>query len=277
MYPPPADAPADIPGLEFAGEVDALGPGASRFHLGERVMGLVGGGAYAEKLVIAERAALPMGAKMDFVSAAAIPEAFVTAFDALVLQAGLEAGDQLLIHAVGSGVGTAAVQIGKLLGARVLGTSRSLEKLGRCKTLGLDVGLHLTEPRFAEEVKRLTEGRGADVILDLVGGDYLEENVSAMAVGGRQMVVGLLAGLTGTLPLATLLNRRLTIRGTVLRSRPLVEKIALMAAFEGQMLGNLDDGKLAPVVEAALPASQVQEAHRRLEANATFGKIVLTW
>lgn len=277
LYPPPPDAPKDIPGLELAGEVEALGPGTYRFEPGDRVMGVVSGGAYAEKLVLHERAALRVPASMEWPIAAAIPEAFLTAFDALILQAELKPGEWVLIHAVGSGVGTAALQIAKMLGARVIGTSRSGDKLSRCSALGLDAGLALKEPLFAEEVRSLTGGAGADVVLDLVGGSYLEENVAAMAPKGRQIVVGLMAGNFATLPLGLLLARRLTVRGTVLRSRPLEEKIALAQAFERQMLPQFEAGRLRPVIDTILPAGDVRRAHERLEANATFGKIVLAW
>lgn len=278
LYPPSPDAPEDIPGLEFAGEVEAAGPRATRFKLGDRVMGVVGGGAYAEKLVLHERAAVRAPAAMDWPFAAAIPEAFLTAFDALLLQAELEPGERLLVHAAGSGVGTAALQIAKGIGALVLGTSRSPDKLTRCAALGLDAGIVPTkEVRFADEVRRLTGGAGADVVLDLVGGSYLEESVAAMAPRGRLILVGLMAGSHASVPLGLVLTRRLTLRGTVLRSRPLEEKIALAQAFERQMLPQFERGRLKPVVDEVLPVADVKRAHERLEANATFGKIVLVW
>ena len=277
LYPPPPDAPQDIPGLELAGEVEALGPRAGRFRLGARVMALVGGGAYAEKVVLHERAAISVPRALDWAAAAAVPEAYLTAFDALLNQAGLRPGERVLIHAVGSGVGTAAVQIAHLAGAWTLGTSRTEDKLRRCSALGLDHGLLLREPRFADEVRRATGGAGADVVIDLVGGDYLEENLLAMAPGGRQIVVGLVAGSVGKQSLALLLARRLTVRGTVLRARALEEKLALAQQFERLMLPQLESGALRPVLDEVLPAADVKRAHERLEANATFGKIVLTW
>ncbi|MBI5545203.1 MAG: NAD(P)H-quinone oxidoreductase [Deltaproteobacteria bacterium] len=277
LYPPPPDAPADIPGLEFAGEVEALGAKATRFQVGEPVMGIVGGGAYAEKVVLHERAAMRVPSGMELAQAAAIPESFMTAFDGLLRQGELKPGERLLVHAVASGVGTAAVQVGRLVGASVLGTSRSADKLARCRVLGLDVALHLEEPRFADEVRHATGGAGVDVVLDLVGGSYLEESVAALAPRGRLVVVGLLAGNLGKLPLGLLLTRRLTIRGTVLRSRPLEEKIELAQAFERQMLPQFESRRLVPVLDEAMSVAEVRRAHQRMEANATLGKIVLTW
>jgi putative PIG3 family NAD(P)H quinone oxidoreductase len=277
LYPAPPDSPADIPGLEFAGVVEVLGPRASRFKVGDKVMGVVGGGAYAERLVLHERAAVRSPAGMDLTQAAAIPEAYFTAFDALILQAGLRSGERLLIHAVGSGVGTAAVQVARLIGARTLGTARSEEKLRKAQRLGLETAIVAREPKFAEEVKKATGGAGVDVVLDLVGGAYLEENVRALAPRGRQVVVGLVAGTSAPLNLGALLAKRLEIRGTVLRSRPLEEKIAVAQAFERQILPALDSGALRPVVDEVMPMAEVQQAHRRMESNETFGKLVLVW
>ncbi|MGI5861066.1 MAG: NAD(P)H-quinone oxidoreductase [Myxococcales bacterium] len=276
-YPAPPGSPKDILGLELAGEVEACGPAVTRFRPGDRVMGIVGGGACAERLVIHERAALPVPRGLGFAEAAAIPEAFLTAFDAALLQGGLKPGEWLLVHAVGSGVGTAAVQLARLVGARTLGTARSEEKVARARELGLDEGIVLGKPQFSDEVKRRTGGAGADVVLDLVGGAYLEENIRAMAPLGRLIAVGLVAGSSASLPLGLLLAKRLTLRGTVLRSRPLEEKIALALAFERQILPHFESGKLRPIVDRILPMAEVAEAHRLIEANATFGKLVLTW
>jgi NADPH:quinone reductase-like Zn-dependent oxidoreductase len=241
-------------------------------------MGIVGGGAYAEKLVLHERAAVRVPAGLDWAQAAAIPEAFFTAFDALFLQADLRPGERLLVHAVGSGVGTAAVQLGKLIGATVWGTARSAGKIDRARQLGLDLGLVVSSPRFADELKKLTGNHGgADVLLDLVGGDYLDDNLRALAPKGRAIVVGLVAGNAATLPLGLLLAKRLTLRGTVLRSRPLEEKIAVAQAFEKQVLPHFEAGRLKPVLDAAMSMEEVRQAHQRMEANSNFGKIALTW
>lgn len=276
-YPAPADTPQDILGLEFAGEVEACGRAVSRFRPGDRVMGVVGGGACAERLVIHERTALPVPRGLGFAEAAAIPEAFLTAFDAALLQGALEPGNWLLVHAVGSGVGTAAVQLARLVNARTVGTARSEEKIARARGLGLDVGLVLDKPLFADEVKRRTGGPGADVVLDLVGGAYLAENLRAMAPLGRQIVVGLVAGSSASLSLGLLLAKRLTLRGTVLRSRSLEERAALALEFERQILPHFEQGALRPIVDRVLPMAEIAEAHRLIEANASFGKLVLSW
>jgi NADPH2:quinone reductase len=276
-YPAPPDAPQSIPGLEFAGEVEACGDRCTVLKAKDRVMGVVGGGAYAEKLIIHERAAVRIPEGMDWPQAACIPEAFLTAFDALFLQCGLAAGERVLIHAVGSGVGTAAVQLARAAGAFSIGTARSQEKLDRARELGLDRGVLVGAPRFADEVRRLTGGAGADLILDLVGGAYLEENLKAIAPRGRHIVVGLVAGATATIPLGLLLNKRVQLRGTVLRSRPLEEKIAAAQAFARQVVPLFERGLLRPVVDAVLPMTRVREAHQRMEANATFGKVALVW
>ncbi|MFN7134214.1 MAG: NAD(P)H-quinone oxidoreductase [Myxococcales bacterium] len=277
LYPAPPDAPADIPGLEFAGEVEACGARVRRFGGGERVMGIVGGGGYAERLVVHERAAVPIPAGLDFARAAAIPEAFFTGFDALLLQARVTPGESVLIHAVGSGVGTAAVQLCRLVGAQALGTARTAGKLERARALGLADGLVCAEPAFAAWTRQQTGGRGADVVLDLVGGAYARENAAALAERGRWLLVGLMAGASAEVPLGTLLTRRLTLIGTALRTRPLEEKLAVAQAFEKQLLPQFARGALEPVLEAVLPMTQAAEAHRRMEANLTFGKLVLAW
>jgi putative PIG3 family NAD(P)H quinone oxidoreductase len=280
MYPPPPGVAADIPGLEYAGAISAAGLKVTRWRKGDRVMGIVGGGAFAEQLVVHERECVPLPEKMDFVAAAAVPEAFFTAFDALVLQAGLRPGDSALVHAVGSGVGTAAVQVAMALGALVLGTSRSQEKLDRCAR---ELQLHhpiLSDrepPRFEKQVKQLTGGLGADLALELVGGDYFPETLASMATRGRVLLVGLLAGAEVNVNLRLLLSKRIQVIGTVMRSRPIEEKIALARAFEHQMLPLFRAGRLRPIVDSVFTASQVQRAFARMMANESFGKVVLTW
>jgi NADPH:quinone reductase-like Zn-dependent oxidoreductase len=231
-YPAPPDAPPDIPGLEIAGEVDAIGAGVGEFSVGDRVFGVVSGGGYAEAAVVHARTLAKVPDGVDFVHAAAIPEAFVTAYDAIVLQAGLSAGETLLVHAVGSGVGTAAVQIAKAIGARALGTARSEDKLARARELGLAVGIvpDVAADRsvhFASKVRDATGGRGVDVVLELTGGRYVPDSLASLDDRGRLVLVGLLAGARAEIDLGTVLRRRLRIFGTVLRSRPLEEKILL--------------------------------------------------
>jgi NADPH:quinone reductase len=280
MYPAPPGAPPDIPGLEYAGEIIETGPTVLSRKVGDRVMGLVGGGAFAEFVVVHERETVPIPEGMDFEHAAALPEAFATALDAVVLKAKLTIGEFLLIHAAGSGVGTAALQVGALLDATVIGTSRSAEKLKRSQTeLGLAHAILCREspPRFAGEVRSLTSGRGADVTLELVGGDYLQETFAASAICGRVALVGLLAGAETKLDLRSVLQRRITVIGTVLRSRPLEEKIIVARAFERQLLPHFSSGRLRAVVDAIFPMDQVQQGFARMLSNDTFGKVVFRW
>ena len=278
LYPAPPGEPADVPGLELSGVVVDCGPGVRAVSRGQRVMCLVGGGAMATHVAVHERVLVPVPDALDLVEAAAVPEVFMTAFDALFVNAGLALGETVLVHAAGSGVGTAAVQLAARAGARVIGTARTASKLDQCKALGLAAGVTVgSEQRFADAVKAATGGRGADVVIDLVGAAYLEENLRALAPRGRIVVVGLLGGASGTLPLAMLLGLRGRIAGTVLRSRPLEEKALLAQAFATQVVPLLADGRVAPVVDQILPMTEVREAHRRMESNQTFGKIVLRW
>jgi len=275
-HPAPAGCPADIPGMEFSGTVDALGEGVSRWRPGDRVMGIVGGGGYAEFLVTHADATVRVPDGMGLEEAGAVPEVFMTAFDAVVLQEGLRGGETLLVHAVGSGVGTAALQLGRAFGARVVGTSRSPEKLRKARALGLEHAV-VGDDAWPERVLEITGGRGADVILDLVGGPYLAGNQRVLAPGGRHIVVGVTGGAKTEVDLRALMTRRAHIRGTVLRVRPVEEKVALTRAFEARALGLFDSGELRPVVDRSIPAEQAPEAHRLLEANATFGKVLLCW
>lgn len=276
-YPAPAGVPADIPGLEYAGEVEALGPGATRWKIGDRVMGLVGGGAYAERLVVHEREAVAVPAGLSSVEAAALPEAFVTAWDALVTRGRLGPGDRVLVHAAASGVGTAALQIARALGCLAIGTSRTADKLERCRPFGLDHGVVAGSPvAFADEVRRLTGGRGVDVVLDLVGGDYVPESLKACAPRARLVLVGLTGGRQAALDLGLVLARRLEIVGTVLRSRPLEEKIEAAHLLSDRIAPLVALGRLRPVIEREMPLSEAAEAHRLVASNATLGKVVLT-
>lgn len=275
-YSAPAGSPDDIPGMEFSGTVEVLGPGASRWKVGDRVMGIVGGGAYAEWVACHEGSAMAVPEGVGPVDAAAIPEVFLTAFDAAILQAGLEGGDTLLVHAVGSGVGTAAVQIGRAWGAVVIGTSRTPEKLAAAAALGLTHAVHADE-QWPDRILGLTQGRGADVILDLVGGPYLPGNQQVLALGGRHLVVGVPGGARSEMDLRALMARRGTIRGTLLRPRSASEKAELVAAFEERALPLLKSGALRPVVDTVYPAAEVAEAHRAMELNRNFGKLLLAW
>ena len=276
QYPAPPGAPADVPGLEYAGEVVALGAGSEGWKVGARVMGLVPAGGYAEFVTVNEAVALRVPAAWSFEQAAAVPEAFITAHDALIRQMGLRSGESVLIHAVGSGVGTAAVQLVRAYGARAFGTSRSAAKLERARSLGLEVGIDSGREDFSQVVKRHTDGRGVDVVLDLVGAPLLAGSIQALARGGRMIVVGLTGGRSAPLDLGAVLSKRLTIVGTVLRARTLAEKINVTAHFAAEVMPLLEGGIIRPVVERSFALAQAGEAHRLLESNDVFGKLVLT-
>jgi NADPH:quinone reductase len=273
-YPAPADVPSDIPGLEYAGVVDALGAGATRWHVGDRVMGLVGGGSYADFIVTHEDEAVAIPDALSFTDAAAVPEAFITAHDALFTQMKLRSGETLLIHAVGSGVGTAALQLAKAAGARVIGTQRSRWKLDRATSLGLDVAIDTSADDFADAVLGHTGG-GVDGVLDLVGGPYLGGDVKALAVKGRILLVGLVAGARHELDLRAVLAKRATIIGTVLRARSFEEKIAATRAFERDVLPLLASREIAPVIDRVLPLADAARAHEIVAADENYGKVVL--
>lgn len=273
-YPAPADAPPDVPGLELAGEVDAVGPGVDRLAIGDRVFGLVGGGAYAEAIVTHERALARIPAGLSWEEAAAIPEAYVTAHDALVTQAKLTGGESVLISAVGSGVGTAAVQIVRALGGISVGTARTADKLPRAQELGLDHGIVAEGSKFADAVKQVVPG-GVHVVLELVGGSYLEEDLRCVRTRGRIALVGLMAGARTELDLGLILRGRVTIIGTVLRARPLEEKLAAMRAFEDQVVPLIARGALKPVVDRVFSLDEASAAHTYVAGNTGFGKVVL--
>jgi putative PIG3 family NAD(P)H quinone oxidoreductase len=275
-YPAPPDAPPDIPGLEFAGELEAAGDGVTGAAPGDRVLGLCGGGAYAETITVAARTVARLPDALTFTDGAAIPEAFITAWDALIEQAHLLAGETLLIHAVGSGVGTAAAQVAHAVGARVIGTARTADKLARARQLGLDEGV-LVERHggFAPAVLRATGGRGVDVVLDLVGGPYMAENLTCVAPRARIVQVGLLAGSLAELDLGRLMQRRVQLIGTVLRARPLEEKIAAVQQMAHHLLPLFERGALRSVVDRVFPLAEAAAAHAHVASNSGFGKVVL--
>jgi putative PIG3 family NAD(P)H quinone oxidoreductase len=276
-YPVPPGAPADIIGMEYVGEVDALGPSASLWKTGDRVMGIVGGGGHAEFLCVHEREAMPLPQSMSWEEAAAIPEAFLTAYDALFTRLQLRLGETLLIHAVGSGVGTAAAQLARVAGAEVVGTARSPEKLERAKLLGLHVGIDASRGDWPNLVEAELGPERVHAVMDLVGGNYLDGNLRVLALRGRIVVVGHTAGATAQLNMGVLLRKRLTIVGTVLRARPLEEKIALAREFSERVVPLFDAGRLRPVVDRVFPFDEIRDAHELMESNKTFGKVVLSW
>jgi putative PIG3 family NAD(P)H quinone oxidoreductase len=277
LYPPPPGYREDIPGLEFAGEVAALGTGVAGWKVGDRVMAIASGEAQAEYVLADPFMLLRIPDGMSFAEAAAIPEAGITAHDALVTLGGFRSGGTVLVHAVGSGVGTAALQIAKAMGGTVIGTARTADKLERAKGLGLDhaVLLGKEDPRFADEVKRITGRRGVPVVIDFVGAPYMAENLASLAPQGRVVVVGTMGGPKATVDLGVLMRSRGSVIGTVLRPRPLHQKIQATQAFARDVLPLVASGKVKPVLDRAWPAAQVQAAHEQLERNDSFGKVVL--
>lgn len=277
QYPAPHGWPADIPGLEYAGEVEAVRPGVIRWKVGDRVMGLVGGGAQAEFVVVHQDETLPIPAELSYAEAAAIPEAFLTAYDALVTRARLQTGERVLIHAVGSGIGTAATQIGKHLGATVLGTSRSGDKLARALVYGLDIGIDTSSAPFRDAISE-----PVNVVLDVLGGPSFSDNLAVLAPRGRLIMLGFLAGSSTEADLGPILRKRLEVIGTVMRTRGLEERVPLVREFAARMLPLFEPrteqaAPLRPVLERTYPISQLADAHRVMEGNATFGKIVVEW
>ncbi len=276
-YPPPAGYSPNIPGLEFAGEVSDVGEGVDNFKPGDRVFGITAGEGQAELLKIDHHLLVKIPDNLSFTDAGAVPEAFTTANDAVFTQGRLKDGETLLIHAVGSGVGLAALQLGKANGNRVIGTSRTADKLERCREFGLDAeGITVEgDPNFFEEVLSKTEGRGVDVILDLVGGAYFEQNLKSLALKGRLMLVGLTAGSKAQLNLDVALSKRLTLIGTVLRARSIEDKAAATRAFATDVVPLLADGRVRPNVDRVFNFQDVRAAHEYLESNESFGKVVL--
>lgn len=274
LYPGPK-ADHEVPGLEYAGTVAAVGAAVSSWSTGDRVMGIVGGGAYAERLVTHERTALAVPESIALADAAAIPEVFLTAFDALVVQGGLTSGRWALVHAGASGVGTASIQIAKALGARIIVTC-STGKVDACRSLGADVVVDYTTADFADVVTEATAGAGVDVVLDVIGGEYTVRNIKSLRTGGKILQVGVMGDQKVELPLGMLLPKRASIIGTVLRARPLEEKIQLSQRFIAELLPRFDDGSLAPVIDSRYSFADIADAHRYMATNANVGKILVT-
>ncbi len=273
-YPPPPGE-SEILGLEVAGVVEGVGERVRRFEVGDRVCGLLAGGGYAEKALLNEYLALPIPAGMSFEQAAAIPEAFLTAFQALVWLADLQEGEAVLIHAGASGVGTAAIQLARGLGARVYVTA-SEPKHPLCLELGAAQAIDYRNEDFAEEIRRLTKGRGVQVVIDFIGAAYLERNLEALSLDGRLVLLALMGGAkVPEFRLLPLLRKRLKVMGSTLRNRSLEYKTALTHAFKAFAWEGFKDGTFRPVIDSVFPWAQVAEAHRRMEANLNQGKIVL--
>lgn len=272
-YPAPPGWPADIPGLEYAGEVRAIGSGVTRWRVGDRVMGLVGGGAHAELTVVNERETMAIPDGMSFTDAAAIPEAFLTAWDAIAIRGRAADGDRVLVHAIGSGVGTAAAQLGRELDLAIIGTSRTADKLERCRALGMMHGVLTTDADWPMRV-----GDAVQVIVDTLGAGVLDQNLGLLASKGRLVQLGTLTGGKASgLDLSLVMRKRLTIVGTVMRARSLDERIELVERFVRLVLPMFAAGRLRPVVDRVVPMRQIETAHRAMQSNETFGKVVLSW
>jgi putative PIG3 family NAD(P)H quinone oxidoreductase len=272
VYPAPPGSPADIPGLEVAGVVQACGEGVTSLSVGDRVFGLVGGGGLADRVLVNERCLARVPDSLSAEEAAAVPEAFMTAHDAVRTQAGLRMGETLLVHGAAGGVGSAAVQIGLAAGARVIGVVRTPGSFEAVQRLGADV---VYDADFAADVARITDGRGADVILELVGAPHFPGNLEAAAALGRIGIVGVGAGNATEIPLLRLMQKRLQLRGTVLRARPIEEKAAVVRAFEREVIPALADGRIRPIVDRVVPVDRVVEAFERLDGPGKFGKVLL--
>ncbi|MGH2828752.1 MAG: NAD(P)H-quinone oxidoreductase [Actinomycetota bacterium] len=267
-YPAPPGWPVDVPGLEFAGTVAATGSGVTSFSEGERVFGIVGGGGHATQLITREDLCVRVPEGLDLVTAGGVPEAFITAHDALVTQAGLRPGERVLIHGVGSGVGTAAVQVAHALGASTVGTSRTPDKLERARELGLDSGV-LASDAMADDIGEV------DVVIDLIGGDYLTTDLEVARLKGRIVIVGLLAGPRATLNLGSVLRKRLTLRGTTLRARPHHEKVMATTAFEREVVPLLGSGAIEVVRDRTFKLEEVPAAYEHMASNEGYGKIII--
>ena len=272
-YPAPPGSPAHIPGLEFAGEVDAIGPQVRMWKPGQRVMGLAGGGGQAEYILAHEGLLVEIPENLDFVQAAAVPEVFMTAHDALFTQGGLQMGERVLIHAAGSGVGTAAIQLAHATGATIFGTSRTASKLERAKPLGLDVGI--SDKDFAAEIKSVTNGEGVHLVLDFVGAPYLEQNLASLAMWGRIVYLATMGGVHANLDLRQVMGKRVSIRGCTLRTRTLEEKLAVTRRFATSVLPLLANGTVRPIIEEVFSIEEIGKAHAVMEENRNFGKLVV--
>ena len=276
-YPAPPGAPADIPGLEFAGKVEQMGADVRAWRVGQRVFGITGGGAQAEYAVVPENALAAVPDNLDWAEAAAVPEAFITAHDALFTQGGLTIGERVLVHAAGSGVGLAALQLARAAGADTCGTARTAAKLERAREYGLDEAVAVgDDPQvLADAVRRWTNGAGVQLILDLVGASYLAANLDALAVRGRLLLVGTMGGAQAPLNYGVVMSKRLQIIGTVLRARSAEEKARATRLFAAHVCPLLARGTIRPVIDRTYALAEVRAAHTRLEGNESFGKVVL--
>lgn len=274
-YPPPPGA-SDLPGLEIAGEIVALGAGVSGLKVGDRVTALLPGGGYAEYAVAAAPLCLPIPEGLNMVEAAALPETFFTVWTNLFDRGGCKAGEAVLIHGGTSGIGTTAIQLAAAWGARVFATAGSEEKARACERFGAARGIDYRTEDFVEVIRQETAGRGVDVILDLVGGSYLARNLEAAAVEGRLVVISLIGGARAEINLLTIMSKRLTLTGSTLRARTVAQKAAVAEAVHRNVWPLLSAGRVRPIIHATFPLAEASEAHRLMETSTHIGKIVLT-
>jgi putative PIG3 family NAD(P)H quinone oxidoreductase len=275
FYPPPPGAPP-YPGLECSGRIAAVGPGVTGWQAGDEACALLAGGGYAERVAVPAGQLLPLPGGVSLVESAALPEVACTVYSNVFMLAGLAAGETLLVHGGASGIGTMAIQLAHARGARVACTAGSAAKLERCRELGADLAICYSDTDFVAAVSEFTGGRGADVILDIMGASYLPRNVAALATGGRLAVIGLQGGSRGELDLGLLLRKRASVQATSLRARPAGEKAAIVTAVQEQVWPLIGGGRVHPVVDRILPLEAAAEAHRLMEASAHIGKILLT-
>lgn len=273
-YPPPPGA-SDVPGLEIAGTVAALGPGATGWAIGDEVCAVLAGGGYAELAVVPAGCLLPLPSGTDLLTAAAVPEVFTTAHDNLFTRGGLQPGETVLIHGGASGVGTAAVQLAARAGCTVVVTAGTPRGLAACADLGAAAGIDYRAEDFVDSVERLTDGRGVDVILDIMGAVYLERNLRVLATEGRLVVIGLQGGVRAELDLGRMLSKRLQVLGSTLRARSADEKAVLAARLRDEVWPGFADGSLKPVVDRVFPLEEAAAAHAHLEAGGHVGKVLL--
>jgi putative PIG3 family NAD(P)H quinone oxidoreductase len=274
-YPPPPGA-SDIPGLEVSGTIEALDPGVDGFRVGDAVCALVAGGGYAEYCAAPAPQCLPAPRGLDLVSAAGIPETFFTVWTNVFERGRLAASESLLVHGGSSGIGTSAIQLARARGARVFATAGSPEKCAACERLGAQRAIDYRRDDFVAVVRELTGGRGVDVVLDMVGGDYFARNIDALAIEGRLVEIATLHGVKAELNIQTIMQRRLTITGSTLRARPIAEKGAIARAVHEQVWPLIESGAVAPIVYATFPLRDAAEAHRVMESSAHIGKLLLT-
>jgi putative PIG3 family NAD(P)H quinone oxidoreductase len=273
-YPPPPGA-SDIPGLEVSGVIDALGPGVSEWHVGDTVCALVTGGGYAEYCVAPAPQCLPVPRGMDVVTAAAIPETYFTVWTNVFQRGRLQPSESILVHGGSSGIGTTAIQLAKARGSRVFATAGSVEKCAACERLGAERAINYRDADFVAVVRDLTGGRGVDVVLDMIGGEYFARNIDVLAVEGRLVEIATLQGVKAELNIQTIMQRRLTITGSTLRARPVADKGAIAAQLRQHVWPLLESGAVKPIVHATFPLRHAAEAHRVMESSAHIGKLLL--